>query len=274
MKEEQNILLSIENPLYIKNVPLKEINTLIEKYPFCQSLHALSSKKAALEDRPGSKQLIQKASAYSVDRKMLHWLHFNEEWSNTKQAPFNNSLSEDITAESKTEQKVIPIEAEVPIPDIATNIYEASFEKLKNELVSSDEEVSPSNVKDNSKEAENAPEFDLKDHQNKTLSTTEWLSLFENKEIEDNSENQSEPTLKMPQQDEVLKAIEIINKPKTKAPFSEPLSFGMVTETLAKILIKQGQLDKAIQVYKDLSLQNPEKSAYFDAQIKNLKDQL
>ncbi|HIF14735.1 MAG TPA: tetratricopeptide repeat protein, partial [Bacteroidetes bacterium] len=64
------------------------------------------------------------------------------------------------------------------------------------------------------------------------------------------------------------------NKPRLKASVSEPLSFGMVTETLAKILIKQGQPDKAIQIYKDLSLQNPEKSAYFDAQIKNLKDQL
>ena len=94
MKEENNILLSIENPLNIKNVGLKEIDTLIEKYPFCQSLHALSSKKAALEDSQSLKQLIQKASAYSVDRKMLHWLHHNKEWSKTKLVSVNDNVKE------------------------------------------------------------------------------------------------------------------------------------------------------------------------------------
>ena len=95
-----------------------------------------------------------------------------------------------------------------------------------------------------------------------------------NTSIDKKPEVDEEPLFKLPQQEEVLKAIESLNKPKINATAHEPMNFGIVTETLAKILIKQGQLDKAIQVYKDLSLQNPEKSAYFDAQIKNLKDQL
>lgn len=47
-----------------------------------------------------------------------------------------------------------------------------------------------------------------------------------------------------------------------------------VTETLAKIYIKQGNLAKAIKVYQNLSLKNPEKSSIFAAQIKILKEQL
>lgn len=47
-----------------------------------------------------------------------------------------------------------------------------------------------------------------------------------------------------------------------------------VTETLAKIYIKQGNLTKAIKVYQNLSLKNPEKNAIFATQIKILKEQL
>jgi len=45
----------------------------------------------------------------------------------------------------------------------------------------------------------------------------------------------------------------------------------IVTETMAEIFQKQGQLDKAIQLYIKLSFINPEKSAYFAAKIQHLK---
>jgi hypothetical protein len=45
----------------------------------------------------------------------------------------------------------------------------------------------------------------------------------------------------------------------------------IVTETMAEVLQKQGQLDKAIQLYIKLSFLNPEKSAYFAAKIQHLK---
>lgn len=45
----------------------------------------------------------------------------------------------------------------------------------------------------------------------------------------------------------------------------------VVTETMAEVLEKQGQLDKAIQLYIKLSFINPEKSAYFATKIQQLK---
>lgn len=45
----------------------------------------------------------------------------------------------------------------------------------------------------------------------------------------------------------------------------------VVTETMAEVLFKQGQVEKAIQLYIKLSFLNPEKSAYFATKIQHLK---
>ncbi|MHA4811822.1 hypothetical protein ACX0G9_27250 [Flavitalea flava] len=45
----------------------------------------------------------------------------------------------------------------------------------------------------------------------------------------------------------------------------------VVTETMAEVLSKQGMKDKAIEVYRKLSLLNPGKSAYFASKIEQLK---
>ncbi len=45
----------------------------------------------------------------------------------------------------------------------------------------------------------------------------------------------------------------------------------IVTETMAEVLVKQGKLDKAIQLYIKLSFLNPDKSIYFATKIQQLK---
>ena len=45
----------------------------------------------------------------------------------------------------------------------------------------------------------------------------------------------------------------------------------VVTEAMAEVWIKQGNLGKALEVYQKLSLTNPSKTAYFAAKIEHLK---
>ncbi|MCY7350583.1 MAG: hypothetical protein LH606_07930 [Cytophagaceae bacterium] len=51
-------------------------------------------------------------------------------------------------------------------------------------------------------------------------------------------------------------------------------SGGLVTESFAKIMVKQGKPDKAIETYQKLILKNPDKKAYFAQKIEELKGQI
>ena len=51
-----------------------------------------------------------------------------------------------------------------------------------------------------------------------------------------------------------------------------PLDEGCFTETLAKVYIKQGRYERALEIMESLYAKNPKKSAYFAAQIQIIKE--
>ena len=63
---------------------------------------------------------------------------------------------------------------------------------------------------------------------------------------------------------------EVINEEIKLADTTE----GIASESLAQIYIEQKFYDKALVVYKELSLQNPKKRAYFAALIKRVKEEI
>ncbi len=132
----------------------------------------------------------------------------------------------------------------------------------------------------------------LKKHDQKPLSQTQTATPPPQKEekqdnILDEINSYTEPGLsETPTKEEVIERFLKIENPKVGKVVSEQEDyaidriikqsasddFKIVTETMAKLYLKQGNKDKALQIYRQLSALNPKKSAYFADRIKELEE--
>ncbi len=111
------------------------------------------------------------------------------------------------------------------------------------------------------------------------MSFTEWLLHFKNSADKQKNEIEEQRAIKSMWQKEKLAAAfeeeddEIPENVFEMAVNSITKEEGLASESLADIYIKQKKYDKAIEMYKKLSLQNPQKNAYFARKIEEvLKD--
>ncbi len=108
------------------------------------------------------------------------------------------------------------------------------------------------------------------------MSFSEWLNFFKTKKKEEEEEEEGQKALKTMWQKEKLAAAleeedeEIPENVFEMAVNSISKEEGLVSESLANIHIKQGRYDKAIEMYRKLSLRNPQKKAYFARKIETL----
>lgn len=100
---------------------------------------------------------------------------------------------------------------------------------------------------------EDAPSANVLDTQLKSF--TEWLRVFKK------TPTQSPSTSMTAVQEQV-----VVEKARQSVNETE-----IMTEAMAQVWIRQGQLHKAIHIYEKLSLLNPDKSSYFATQIERLK---
>ena len=101
------------------------------------------------------------------------------------------------------------------------------------------------------------------------MSFSDWLLHFKNSGDRQLEETKEQKALKsMWQKEKLAAAMEEENEEIPENVFKMAVDSitqeeGMASETLADIYIKQGKYDHAIDMYRKLSLLNPQKNAYF-----------
>ncbi len=105
------------------------------------------------------------------------------------------------------------------------------------------------------------------------MSFTEWLNHFKTRSERAREEEEDQKALKtMWQKEKLVAALEEENEEIPENVFQMAVNSitredDLASEPLAEIYVKQGKYDAAIDMYKKLSLRNPQKSAYFARQI-------
>lgn len=205
-------------------------------------------------------------------------------------------IAEEITVESVDEAKVVGKDAEavaitVPTlqPTVSVDIDSGTAEpQLQNEIPHKSDFLPPLFTQDyflheGEKISDDIPsdffgtEAESDDSSEKSLmvmmSFTEWLAHFKNVSEKQLEEDKAQRALKTMWQREKLAAAmevddeEIPERVLEMAVNSISMESGLASETLADLYIRQGKIDHAVEMYRKLSLGNPQKNAYFAHKI-------
>ena len=280
--DAQEFITYLEEPGKLGKESLDEIQHLSNEFPYCQSLRILHLLNLHLTDQLMFSEHLKTTAAYIADRKRLKeliaGLNREEEMLSKEQGTRDEEQgtrnkeqgTRDEAQENKeqgtrdlglgTEEHGVGRE-EVVIDHIDSRDPEPPQEPAVT-MVDQDEEarllklkkILEDRLNEIQKEKEEAERALLeREAAEKQLTKEEIIDRF----IEE------EPSISRPKSD--------FFDPVKNAKKSQQDTDGIVSETLANIHLKQGNTEKAIEIYRKLSLKFPEKSSYFAARIEKLK---
>jgi hypothetical protein len=258
----------LQNPTLLKQDNTADWDKLIKEFPFCNVIQYLNhSQKESNE----TSQLSHTAM-YKNDSLLFASFFKGKTCIENNRQPF----IEDKKIEKAQLVDIDTTEIEVLLSKLNEPVLEAIHHEIKIEpnqiphATEYDNKHAQEFLTNNETQISDAT--DLLDEDKSLMvmmSFTEWLIHFKSKTQREKDEQNSQKALKTAWQKEKLTAAveeegdeipELIFKQAMDSISNES---EIISEALAGILAKQGKTDRAIEMYKKLSLRNPEKSIYF-----------
>lgn len=230
----EDVFKLMQNPGNMNRETAIKLKELVEEYPYFQTAQLLYLKNLQKIKDFSFPPELRKSAVCIPDRKVLYCYIEKEKFESFDFDAYNHNNSSQLTTSFSMIEFFLSAEVE---PE-----KKEEKGKKKEALVSTDY----ISILQNESEGENKDILPMK-HQ-------ETIDSFLEKD------KQSPVKIKLPEEQHPASGIPTIWEKKD--------FFG---ETLAKVYIKQKKYEKALLIIQNLSLQNPEKSAYFAIQIEELK---
>jgi hypothetical protein len=223
----------VKYPCKIGKEHLPDLQSYVTEYPYSQTLRLLYLKGLYNIQDIKYENELRIASVYVYDRHNLHRL---------------------ITSKPLAEVKPEKQEAILPEKQLRSEVVAASLERVSEELFSPVQAIDIQSI------------IEKKGTKDESQPVNNFQKRLKRQELIDDfiqASETSDISISIKEQPSLLQEEQI-----TVADTSKTENEEFFTETLAKIYIKQHKFEKAIRIFKRLSLKYPEKSIYFADQIR------
>jgi len=272
----------VKDPGALREETITELQNLLNQYPYCMTAQVLLALNLFQVNHASYQAQLRKAVAYAGDRKKLKQL-LESKKQQTAPAP-SIIPQEPVTEPVRIENQVVPAVQEVPAhespiaqtlkPETTTVIIPPPpFEKTSKEQTGklTQEELLAivrkrlSEINEEKSKKDYRVEDVVPDIVDGWVVQPPKLAPEVNKSKNELIEKfiREEPTISRPKKE--------FFTPAAISHRSNMDEEDIVSETLALLYARQGNLQKAIHIYEKLSLRFSEKSRYFATQIENLK---